>query len=61
MLKFKLLTLFNPKNFNKRREFLPRLQKNGALLDFFLQPSAAFYLDFNYNLVLCRMQVILGR
>ena len=28
---------------------------------FFLQPSVAFQLDFNQNLVLYRMQGILGR
>ena len=32
------------------------LQKNR----FILQPSVAFYLDFNQNCVLYRMQVILG-
>ena len=30
-------------------------------LDFLLQPSVAFWLDFNQNLVLYRMKVILVR
>ena len=33
-------------------------KKNRALLDFFLQPSVAFWLDFNQNFVLYRMNVI---
>ena len=42
MLKVRYLTLFKQKKEKKRREFLPRLQKNRTLLDFFLQPSVAF-------------------
>ena len=61
MLKVKILTLLSPKKMKKRREFWPRLQKNRALLDLFLQPSVAFWLDFNQNLVLYRMKVISGR
>ena len=58
MLKVKNLTLLSPQKMKKRREFRPRLQKK---LDFFLQPSVAFWLDFNHNFVLYRMKVILGR
>ena len=54
MLKVKHFTLFKLKKLKKRREFLPRLQ------EIFLQPNVTFKLDFNQNLVLYRMQVILG-
>ena len=60
MLKVKNLTLLSPKN-EKRREFWPRLQKKSSSAPFFLQPSAAFWLDFNQNFVLYRIKVILGR
>ena len=33
---------------------------NPMLSSILLQPSVAFNLDFNQNLVLCRMQLILG-
>ena len=59
---------FNPfkppppqKKRKKRQEFWPRLQKKIELCSFFLQPSVAFWLDFNKNFVLYRMKVILGR
>ena len=55
MLNVKNLTHLSKKN-EKRREFWTRLQKI-----FFLQPSVAFWLDFNQNLVLYRMNVISGR
>ena len=62
MLHVKNETLFKPKKNEKRREFLPRLQKKIKLSStFFLQPSVAFQLDINPNFVLYRMQVILGR
>ena len=61
MLNVKNLTILSQKSWKKRREFWPLLQKNRALLDFFLQPSVAFWLDFNQNLVLYRMKVISGR
>ena len=32
-----------------------------ALLDFFMQPSVAFWLDFNQSFVLYRMKLISGR
>ena len=60
MLKVKYLTLFKPKK-GKGGNFYQGLKKSRAMLDFFLQPSVAFLLDFNQNLVLYQMQVILGR
>ena len=41
--------------------FYQGCQKNLALFNFFLPPGVAFKLDFNQNVVLYRMQVILGR
>ena len=61
MLKIKNLTLLSQKKWKKRREFWPRLQKKSSSAQFFLQPSVAFWLDFNQNLVLYRMKVISGR
>ena len=55
MLKVKNLTHLSKKKIEKRREFLPQLQ------EFFLQPSVAFWVDFNQNFVLYRMNVISGR
>ena len=56
MLKVKDLTLFKQKSWKKGGNFYQGCKKNRALL-----PSVAFYLDFSQNLVLYRMQVILGR
>ena len=61
MLKVKNLTLLSQKKNEKRREFWPRLQKKSSSARFFFQPSVAFWLDFNQNLVLYRMKVISGR
>ena len=55
-VKSKKFNPFKPKKLEKRREFWPRLQKNRALLDLFLQPIVAFWLDLNQNFVLCRMK-----
>ena len=52
---------FKPKKIEKRREFWPRLQKQSSSARFLLQPSVAFWLDFNQNFVLYRMNVISGR
>ena len=61
MLNVKNLTFLSQKKMKKRREFWPRLQKKSGSARFFLQPSVAFWLDFNQNFVLYRMKVILGR
>ena len=61
MLNVKNLTLLSQKKWKKRREFWPRLQKKNRPLEFFLQPSVAFWLDFNKNVVLYRMKVISAR
>ena len=55
MLKVKNLTHLSNKKIEKRREFWPRLQ------EIFLQPSVAFWLDFNQHFVLYRMNVNSGR
>ena len=47
MLKVKNLTHLTPKKIEKRREFWPRLQEKSSSARFFLQPSVAFWLDFN--------------
>ena len=44
----------------KRREFWPRLQEKSSSARFFLQPSVAFWPDFNQNFVFYRMNVISG-
>ena len=54
-----MLKPFLSQKIEKRREFLPRLQKK--ISSAFLQPSVRFYIDFNQNLVIYRMQVALGR
>ena len=38
-----------------------KVAKKSSSVQFFLQPSVGFWLDFNPNVVLYRMQVILGR
>ena len=60
MLNVKSLTLFKLKNWKKAGILTKVLRKIRALPDFILQPSVAFELDFNWNLVLYQMQVILG-
>ena len=60
MLKVKNLTHLSKKN-EKRRDFWPRLQEKSSSARFLLQPSVAFWLDFNQNFVLYRMNVISGR
>ena len=61
MLKVENLTHLSKKKIEKRREFWPRLQEKSSSAWFFLQPSVAFWLDFNQNFVLYRMNVISGR
>ena len=61
MLKVKNLTHLSKKKIEKRREFWPRLQKKSSSARIFMQPSVAFWLDFNQNFVLYRMNVISGR
>ena len=61
MLKVKNLTHLSKKKIEKRREFWPRLQEKSSPARFFLQPSVAFWLAFNQNFVLYRMNVISGR
>ena len=61
MLKIKKLTLLSPKKIEKKAGILTKgCKKNRTLLEFFLQPSVAFWLDFNQNFVLYRMKVISG-
>ena len=60
MLNVKNLTHLS-KKIEKRREFWPRLQEKSSSARFFLQPGVAFWLDFNQNFVLYRMNVISGR
>ena len=61
MLKIKNLTHLSKKKLKKGGNFYHGCKKNRALLDFFLQPSVALWLDFNQNFVLYRMNVISGR
>ena len=61
MLKVKSLTRLSQKMEKKEGILTTVAKKNRALLDFFLQPSVAFWLDFNQNFVLYRMNVISGR
>ena len=61
MLNVKHLTLFKPKNWEKAGNLTKVARKIELCSIFILQPSVAFYLDFNQNLVLYQMQVILGR
>ena len=61
MLKVKNLTLLSPPKIKKGGNFDHGCKKIRALLDLFLQPSVAFWLDLNQNVVLYRMKVILGR
>ena len=57
MLKVKNLTHLSKKKKKKGGNFDHGCKKNR----FFLQPSVAFWLDFNQNFVLYRMNVISGR
>ena len=61
MLNVKNLTHLTPKKLKKGGNFDYGCKKNRALLDFFLQPSVAFWADFNQNFVLYRMNVISRR
>ena len=61
MLKVKNLTHLSKKKLKKGGNIDHGCKKNRTLLDFFLQPSVAFWLDFNQNFVLYRMNVISGR
>ena len=61
MLKVKNFTHLSKKKIEKRREFWLRLQEKSSSARFFLHPSVAFWLDFNQNFVLYRMNVISGR
>ena len=61
MLKVKHLTLFKQKNWKKAGILNKVTRKIELCSIFFLQPIVAFWLDFIWNLVLYRMQVILGR
>ena len=62
MLKVKNLTHLSKKKLKKKAGILTTVAKKiRALLHFFLQPSVAFWLDFNQNFVLYRMKVISGR
>ena len=60
MLKVKHLTLFKQKKWKKAGIFTKVARKSSSAR-IFSQPSVAFWLDFDQNLVLYRMQVILGR
>ena len=61
MLQVKYLTLFKQKNWKKGGNFDQGCKKNPALLDFFCNPVSRFSFILTKNLVLYRMQVILGR
>ena len=60
MLKVKHSTLFKPKMW-KKAGIYTKVARKIELCSIILQPSVAFQFDFNQNLVLYRMQVILGR
>ena len=60
MLKVKYLTLFKQKNW-KKAGILTKVARKIQLCWIFFATRVAFQLDFNQNLVLYRMQVILGR
>ena len=61
MLKVKNLTLLSQKKNEKKAGILTTVAKKSSSTRFFFQPSVAFWLDFNQNLVLYRMKVISGR
>ena len=60
MLKVKNLTHLCKKKW-KKAGILTTVAKKIKLCSIFLQPSVAFWLDFNQNFVLYRMKVISGR
>ena len=60
MLKAKHLTIFKQKNEKKARIFA-KVARIVELCSIFLQASVGCQLHFNQNLVLYRMQVVLGR
>ena len=61
MLKVKNLTLLSQENEKKAGILTTVAKKKSSSALFFLQPSFAFWLDFNQNFVFYRMKVILGR
>ena len=60
MLKVKNLTHLTQKNW-KKAGILTTVARKIELCSIFLQPSVAFWLDFNQNFVLYRMNVISRR
>ena len=60
MLNVKNLTHLSKKNW-KKAGILTTVARKMSSARFFLQPSVAFWLDFNQNFVLYRMNVISGR
>ena len=61
MLKVKNLTHLSKKKWKKAGILTTVARKIELCLIFFLQPSVAFWLDFNQNFVLYRINVISGR
>ena len=61
MLNVKNLTLLSQKNWKNAGILTTVAKKSRALLDSFLQLSVAFWLNFDQNLVLYGMKVIIGR
>ena len=61
MLNVKNLTHLSKKNWKKAGILTTVAKKIELCSIFFLQPSVAFWLDFNQNFVLYRMKVISGR
>ena len=61
MLKVKKFNPFKPKKNEKKAGILKTVAKKWSSARFILQPSVAFWLDFNQNFVLYRKKVILGR
>ena len=61
MLKVKNFTLLSPQKWKKKAGILTTVAKKIELCSIFLQPSVAFWLDFNQNFVLYQKNVILGR
>ena len=57
MLKVKNLTFLSQKKGGNFDHGCKKIQ----LCSIFLQPSVAFWLNFNQNFILCQMKVILGR
>ena len=61
MLKVKNLTHLTPKKWQKAGILTTVARKIELCSIFFLQPSVAFWLDFNQNFILYRMNVISRR